>query len=148
MKSTILVVTASLFFLYSCSQDIPNSKVPSVVLNTVQAKFGSANNIEWEKKNDLYEAEFKKDSIEYAVYIDLAGKLVMYKIDIKENELPAAVSSIVHTEYVGYKIDDAEKIEKDGVTYYEVKLEGKRKKDLKLNFSADGKLAPEMSYLK
>ena len=148
MKSTILVVTASLFFLYSCSQDIPNSKVPSVVLNTVQAKFGSANKIEWEKKNDLYEAEFKKDSIEYAVYIDLAGKLVMYKIDIKENELPAAVSSIVHTEYVGYKIDDAEKIEKDGVTWYEVELEGKGKKVLKLNFSADGKLAPEMSYLK
>ena len=148
MKSTILVVTASLFFLYSCSQDIPNSKVPSVVLNTVQAKFGSANKIEWEKKNDLYEAEFKKDSIEYAVYIDLAGKLVMYKIDIKENELPAAVSSIVHTEYVGYKIDDAEKIEKEGVTWYEVELEGKGKKDLKLNFAADGKFVPEMSYLK
>ena len=142
MKSTILVVTASLFFLYSCSQDIPNSKVPSVVLNTVQAKFGSANKIEWEKRNDLYEAEFKRDSIEYAVYVDPAGKLVMYKMDIKENELPAAVSLIISTEYIGYKIDDAEKIEKDRVTYYQVELEGKGKKDLKLHFSADGKLAP------
>ena len=70
----------------------------------------------------------------------LKGKLVMYKMDIKENELSAAVSSIIRTEYIGYKIDDAEKIEKDGVTYYEVELEGKGKKDLKLNFSADGKL--------
>ena len=78
----------------------------------------------------------------------LAGKLVMYKMDIKENELPAAVSSIIRTEYIGYKIDDAEKIEKDGITYYQVELEGKGKKDLKLNFSADGKLVPEMSYLK
>ena len=148
MKNTILIVTASLFFLYSCSQDIPNSKVPSVVLNTVQAKFGSANKIEWEKKNNLYEAEFRRDSIEYTVYVDPEGKLVMYKMDIKENELPTAVSSIIRTEYIGYQIDDAEKIEKDGVTYYEVELEGKGKKDLKLNFSADGKLAPEMSYLK
>ena len=145
MKSIILVVTGSLFFLYSCSQDIPNSKVPSVVLNTVQAKFGSVNKIEWEKKNDLYEAEFKKDSIEYAVYIDTAGKLVMYKMDIRENELPAAVSLTISTEYIGYKIDDAEKIEKDGVTWYEVELEGKGKKDLKLNFSADGKFVPEKS---
>jgi len=148
MKSTILIVTASLFFLYSCSQDISNSKVPSVVLNTVQAKFGSANKIEWEKKNDQYEAEFRMDSIDYAVYVDAAGKLVMYKMDIKENELPAAVSLIIRTEYIGYKIDDAEKIEKDGITYYQVELEGKGKKDIKLNFTADGKLAPEMSYFK
>jgi len=148
MKNTILVVTASLFFLYSCSQDIPNSKVPSVVLNTVQAKFGSANKIEWEKKNNLFEAEFKMDSIEYVVYVDPAGKLVMYKMDIKENELPTAVSLAISTEYIGYKIDDAEKIEKDGVTCYQVELEGKGKKDLKLNFSAEGKLAQEMNYFK
>ncbi len=148
MKSTILVVTASLFFLYSCSQDIPNSKVPSVVLNAVQAKFGNANKIEWERKDNLYEAEFKMDSVEYAVYIDPTGKLVLHKMDIKENELPATVSSIIRTEYIGYKIDDAKKIEKDGIAYYEVELEGKGKKDLKLNFSADGKLTPAMSYFK
>jgi|RhiMethySRZTD1v2_1073278.scaffolds.fasta_scaffold2266675_2 uncharacterized membrane protein YkoI len=148
MKSTILAVTASLFFLYSCSQDIPNSKVPSVVLNTVKAKFGSANKIEWEKKSNLYEAEFKKDSIDYAVYIDPAGKLMMYKIDIKENELPPAVSLVIRTEYIGYKIDEAEKIEKDGTSWYQVELEGKGKKDLKLNFSANGKLAPRNELFK
>jgi len=148
MKSTVLVVTASLFFLYSCSQDIPVSKVPSVVLNTLQVKFGIANKIEWEKKGNLYEAEFKKDTIEYAVYIDPAGNLVMYKMDIKENELPTAASLTIRTEYIGYKIDDAEKIEKGGITYYQVELEGKGKKDLKLNFSGDGKLVQGMSYLK
>ena len=148
MKGITLVVTASLFSLYSCSQDIPADKVPSVVLNAVQAKFGNAVKIEWEKKNNLYEAEFKMDSTEYAVYIDPAGKLVMHKLDIKENELPAAVLTIISTEYVGYKIDDAEKVEKDGVTYYQVELEGKGKKDLELIFSADGKLATQMSYLK
>ena len=148
MKCFALVVTASLFSLSSCSQDIPAGKVPSVVLNTVQAKFGTASKIEWEKKNNLYEAEFKKDSTEYAVYIDSAGKLVMYKLDINENELPTAVSAIISAQYVGYKIDDAEKIEKDGVTYYQVELEGKGKKDLELVFTADGKMATLMNYLK
>jgi len=148
MKCLTLVATASLFSLYSCSQDIPASKVPSVVLNTVQAEFGNAIKIDWEKKNNLYEAEFKKDSTEYAAYIDSAGKLLMYKLDIKENELPAAVSAAIHTEYIGYEIDDAEKIEKDGITYYQVELEGKGKKDVELVFSTDGKLATQINYLK
>ena len=148
MKWFALIVTASLFSLCSCSQDISADKVPSVVLNTVQTKFGTAGKIEWEKKKNLYEAEFKTDSIEHAVYIDPAGKLVMYKLDIKENELPAAVATIISTEYSGYKIDDTEKVEKDGIIYYQVELEGKGKKDLELVFSADGKLATQINYLK
>lgn len=140
MRYITLIVTVSMFSLSSCSQDIAASKVPSVVLNTVQAKFGVANKIEWERKKDLYEAEFKIDSLEYAVYIDPAGRLVMHKIDIKENELPAAVLTVIRTEYSGYKIDDAGKIDKEGVTYYQVELEGKGKKDIELIFSADGKL--------
>ena len=148
MKCIALVVTASLFSLCSCSQDIPADKVPSVVLNTVQAKFGTAAKIEWEKKSNLYEAEFKMDTTEYAVYIDSSGKLVMYKLDINENQLPTAVSTIISTGYIGYKIDDAEKIEKDGITYYQVELEGKGKKDLELVFTADGKPASQMNYLK
>ena len=147
MKYMILVV-ASLFSLYSCSQDIPARKVPSVVLNTVQTKFVNANKIEWEKRKALYEAEFKMDSIEYAVYVDSAGKLIMYKMDIKENELPAAVSEAIRTQYADYKIDDVEKIEKDGIIYYEIELDGKGKKDLELIFSTDGKLVTELNYLK
>jgi len=148
MKYFTLIVSVSLFSLWSCSQDIPADKVPSVVLNTVQAKFGNAAKIEWEKKNNLYEAEFKMDSIDYSVYIDPAGKLVMQKQDVKKNELPAALSTVIRTEYNDYKIDDVEKVVKDGVIYYQVELEGKGKKDLELVFTADGKPALQMNYLK
>ena len=148
MKFLTLVVTASLFSLCSCSQDIRADKVPSVVLNTLQAKFGNAVKIEWEKKNNLYEAEFKMDSTDFSVYIDPTGKLLMHKQDIKKNELPASLSTVISTEYNGYKIDEAEKVVKDGVIYYQVELEGKGKRDLELVFTADGKPAPPMNYLK
>lgn len=148
MTWILLIGIASLFSLCSCSQDIPADKVPSVVVNTLQAKFGAPGKIEWEKKNTLYEAEFKMDSTEFAVYIDPAGKLVMSKLDIKENELPPAVATILSTEYTGYKIDDAEKVEKDGIIYYQVELEAKGRKDLELVFSADGKLSTQINYLK
>ena len=147
MKSIILIAV-SLFSLYSCSQDIPDRKVPSVVLNTVQTRFVNANKIEWEKKKALFEAEFKMDSIEYAVYVDSSGKLIMYKMDIREDELPAAVATTIATQYNGYKIDDVEKIEKDGIIYYEIELDGKGKKALELVFSADGKLVTELDHLR
>ena len=146
MRYTILII-ASLFSLYSCSQDIPASKVPSVVLNTVQARFGSVDKIEWEKKAKVYEAEFKMDSVEYSVYVDAAGKLILYKMEIRVNELPQAVSASILNKYGGYKIDEVEKIEKDGVAYYEVELDGNGKKDLELIFSADGELVTGMDYL-
>ena len=148
MKFLTLIVSASLFSLCSCSQDIPAGKVPSVVLNTVQAKFGNAGKIEWEKKNNLYEAEFKMDSTDYSVYIDPASKLVMHKQNIKKDELPAALSTVIRTEYDGYRIDEVEKVVKDGVIFYQVELEGKGKKDLELVFTADGKPSLQMNYLK
>ena len=117
-------------------------------MNTVQTKFVNANKIEWEKKKALFEAEFKMDSIEYAAYVDSSGKLIMFKMDIREDELPAAVAATVRTQYIDYRIDDVEKIEKDGITYYEIELDGKGKKGLELLFSADGKLVTDLNYLK
>jgi hypothetical protein len=148
MKQIVLIITIASFWLSSCSQDIPAAKVPSVVQNTLQAKFSNAGKIEWEKKNNEYEAEFHLDSIEYTVLIDGSGKIVMYKQDIKENELPAVVAGAISQAYAGYKIDDAEKLEKDGVVYYQVELEAKSKKDMQLVFTTDGKIAEQITYMK
>ena len=62
MRYSILMLV-TLFSLYSCSQDIPARKVPSVVLNTVQSRFGNAGKVEWDRQVSGYEAEFKMDSI-------------------------------------------------------------------------------------
>ena len=82
------------------------------------------------------------------MYVDSTGKLVSYKHDIKTAEFPAAVSDAIATAYGGYKIDDPEKVEKDNVIYYQAELESKQKKDLQLIFSADGKIATQVNYLK
>lgn len=148
MKLIILAVAVVSLSLSACSQDIPAAKVPSVAQNAVQTKFSNAVNIEWEKKKTgLYEAEFAINSTEYTAWLDATGKLVAYKLDIKENELPATITSAITREHAGYRIDDADKIEKDGITYYQVELDAKGKKDRNLVFSADGKMAPAVPYM-
>lgn len=148
MKPILLFVAAVSLSMASCAQDIPASKVPSVVQNTVQAKFATASNIEWEKKNNSYEAEFDMANTEYSVYVSADGKLIVYKLDIPASELPSPVTTAINRDHAGYRIDDADKIEKDGLTYYQVELEAKGKKDKNLVFAADGKLAEKIPYMK
>lgn len=147
MKTVTLLASVFIISLTSCSQDIPASKVPSVVQNTIQSRFSGAVDIEWEKKKTFYEAEFDIDKIDYKAHIDANGKLISYKTDMRVSELPAPVTSAIHTGHPGFKIDDADKLEKDGITYYQVELDAKGKKDKRLVFTADGKLAGDVPYM-
>ena len=147
MKKMMLVLSVAFVSLSSCSQDMQTSEVPSVVQNTLKTRFAGALKVEWEKKNALFEAEFDMDSTEYTAHIDLAGKLISHKTDIPESGLPLAVATAIRTGHAGFKIDEAEKLEKDGVTYYQVELEAKGKKDKQLVFSPDGSIAQAITYM-
>ena len=125
--------------LSACSQDISASKVPSVVTNALQSKFSTATNVDWEKKKNFYEAEFKQDSLEYTVEIDASGKIIRSKAELTQQQLPAPVSSAITSQYKDYKIDDVEKLEMNGDTFYQVELDGAgTKKDVKLVMDANG----------
>ncbi len=141
MKSLSLFITALSTTLISCAQDIPASKVPSVVQNTLQSTFSNAAKIEWEKKGNLYEAEFEIDNTEYTAHIEASGKLLVYKVDIAATELPAAITQAIARDHAGYQLDDADKLVKDGTTYYQVELEAKGKKDIKVVYAANGQAA-------
>jgi uncharacterized membrane protein YkoI len=147
MKAIILLATAISFAASSCGQNIPTSKVPSVVQNTVQTKFANAVKIEWERKEKLYEAEFKIDKTEHSVLVDEAGTLISTKTDIEVARLPAEITAAIAKDYAGYTVDDAEKIDKDGVTYYQVELEGKGKEDKELIFTSTGETTKAISYI-
>jgi uncharacterized membrane protein YkoI len=147
MKSVFLLVAAISIAAASCGQNIASSKVPSVVQNTVQAKYASAAKLEWEKKEKLYEAEFTINNTDYSVLIDETGKIVSSKTNILVTDLPAGVTAAITKDYAGYTIDEAEKVEKDGVTYYQVELEAKGKKDREVVFTTAGVSTKAISYI-
>ena len=147
MKLSLILVAVATVSLHSCGQDIPATKVPSLVQNTVQAKFGGAGHIEWEKKKELYEAEFRLDTTEYSVFIDASGNIVMSKTDLKPGDLPDSVITVIHRDYPGYAIDDAARLEKGGVVYYQAELEASGKKDTWVVLMADGNRAKGIKYI-
>ena len=144
MKTFILVVVV---FAYAAAmaQDIPASQVPLVVVNTLTEKFPKTTGLEWEKKRDLYEAEFDIKNIDHKALIDATGKLAMFKHDIRSSDLPKIVRNTIRNHYKGFRIDDAEKLEKNGVIFYQVDLDG-QPGDQKLVIAKDGKVDSNQQY--
>ena len=141
----LLTVFFPVFSFVSCSQDIPANEVPSVVINALKAKFPEATGIDWEKKQDLYEAEFDFGKTEFSVLIDSNGKLILHKQDIKKRDLPTNITSVLNSNYKKFRIDDVEKLEKDGITYYQAELKGNGKV-ARLVFSAEGREEKNIDY--
>lgn len=121
------------------AQDIPQSEVPSVVLNAFQQKFSGAEDIEWENKGGLYKAEFEVGSRDHEVSIDKTGKIIRHKEDFPKKQLPQAIQQQLATEFKAYKLDDADRIEIDGKIFYEVDLDG-ASGDREVLFTEDGKV--------
>lgn len=146
MKKILLLALPLLLALSSCAQDIPQNIVPSVVLNAFQQKFPKATDIEWEKKGDLYEVEFEVQFKDHKMLIDSTGKIVKHKAEINNADLPAPVKATLQKGFSKYKLDDAKRIETEGVVIYKVEVEN-ASEERKIYLDADGKIIDaRMSY--
>lgn len=130
----------------ACAQDIPQNEVPSVVLNAFQARYPNATDVEWEKKGEFYHVEYDLGRTDHEVWLDASGKLVKHEEDIPKAQLPDAVKQTVSSQFGKYRIDDTDKIEKDGRTYYKIGLEGSMG-DRTIFTDAAGKVIADPSFL-
>ena len=145
MRNKLSAIPISVVLLISCSEEIPSSQVPSLVLNAATDKYNSKQ-IEWEKNGSLYEAEIEvNDSTEISLQINEAGKLVMEKQDIPKNKVPANILTKIEQEFSGFQFHDVEKLKKDSRLYYQFELKSKGK-EVNLVFNADGTEEKTMTY--
>ena len=129
--------------LISCSPNIRESKVPSVVKNTLSARFSQMGPVEWEREKGNYEAEFRNDTIK--ALISPAGALVRYKQKIAAGELPAPVQQTLESQYGGHQVEDVEKVIQSEETYYQLELE-KGLKEMQVVLTADGAVTNAVPY--
>ena len=122
MKALTLTLALTIFSLLAIAQEIKETEVPSVVMNSFKGQFGDAQKAGWEKLNDKYEVEFEQGTTERGAVLDASGKVLMLKQEIANTEIPAAVSNAIKQNYKSYDLEEAEKIEYEGKTYYEVEL--------------------------
>lgn len=147
MKAIMLSILMFGGVLTSCSQedDVSPKDVPSVVLNTFNAQFAKAVDIEWEKHGENYEAEFDIDRTDHKALIEGSGSMLMFKHDIPASELPAEVQSTLDQDFADYKIEDPERLEKEGIVYYQIEMEKGEMEEYKV-FSADGTIDESLTY--
>ncbi|MEZ0450677.1 PepSY-like domain-containing protein [Sphingobacterium thalpophilum] len=110
------------------AQDIPQSQVPALVVNSLQQQFPKAKNIDWELKNGLYEAEFETGLFgsDHELWIQHNGKIVRHKEDLSKNDLPKAVLAKVRKDFRGYRLEDVKRITEGRKVCYAFEVKSSR----------------------
>lgn len=138
-KLIILLLAVWILNVHANAQDIPQSQVPSVVLNAFQVKFPNATDVDWELKGDQYKVDFEIGTRDHDVWIDKSGNIKKHKEDISKKDLPQGIVNKIVKDFSSYKIDDTDKIEADGKVVYLVELDGTAD-DRKITFTSSGEV--------
>ena len=158
MKSSVyLFLFALLISCYSKGDDVIENKevdidaktgkafedLPDVVLKNFKAKYPGANFVKWEKDEDIFDVVFILDGQEYEAEFDKTGKWIETEEEIKIGDLPEAIQKVLHTNYSGYKIVEAEYVETaDYGVIYDVVIE-KGDEIIEIYFYPDGMILKE-----
>jgi hypothetical protein len=139
------ILTLSVMGTSLMAQDLPASKVPSVVTNAFTQEYANPTDVDWEKKRKNFEVDFEVDGVDHKALYSAEGQLLMTKRDLPETDLPAAINQKIAADYSGYTIDDVDQVMAEGKTYYQVELDGTLR-DRKLVFTEDGQEAKGVKY--
>lgn len=138
-KLCIVWVGLFLGVVLAHAQDIPQSQVPSVVLNAFKKEFPKASDMEWELKGDVYEVEFEIGFTDHELTLDNTGKILKHKQDIKQSDLPQAVSSAIAKDFAGFRLSDISKTTTEGSTTFKLDLK-KGTEEWEIVFDEAGKI--------
>lgn len=145
MKKTVFLVLAIAMVFTACEDDdMRNDDIPSVVLNGFTEQFSNATGVEWEKKADLYEAEFEVEKVDYKAILSSDGTIVKYKYDVSYDALPEAVQASITADYDKTNIDEIELIQISEKSYYQVEFDAEPN-DNKIIFEESGQVTTEIA---
>ena len=105
--------------------------------------------IKWDFEEDenVYEAEFEINDLEYKLEITPEGKIVYSKEDLTIESIPDVIKEYLKKNYEGYKIMGANKITKKGIVKYDVGIVGKNsyghKRHHNIYFDAKGNVVKQ-----
>lgn len=141
MRRGLFVGTAMLLASMSAAMghDVPQSQVPSVIINSFQKAFPDATDVEWETKGSDYKVEFEGSGSKYdqsALY-NKDGVMIRHKEDVASNSLPTKVMETIKKHYPKYIVDEAEKITEGSKTSFKIELKS-GKEELKVTIDNDG----------
>ncbi len=138
-----LFLVAGLALGVNAQETVQDKDLPAGIQTSFKSEFADASDAEWKMKDGKYKVHFKRNGVKNMASFDEAGKITSRGVEIKENELPAAITTAVNGSYSGRKIDEIYKVDKEGKTSYLVKLNGDP--ETKLMYSEDGQIIKDKS---
>ena len=109
------------------SQDLWASEIPSNVLATIQSKVAyfdldDADRYE-EGGSVVYEINFKIDGKKHHFRVSDKGRLLKFRKELKDSEVPASILDLINTGYGTFDLDRAKYVEESGQTIYMIRGE-------------------------
>jgi uncharacterized membrane protein YkoI len=123
MKRIIGILACILFVGTIYAQEISQSNVPAVVLNSFQLSFPNADNVKWKLEKGNYHVKYKVNSKTNKLILDGKGTVLKHTQDLFVSEIPREVLETIGSRVAYYDVDDADRWETDGEITYEIKIE-------------------------
>lgn len=143
MKKLLLIALFSLPFIVACSDDENEMKVSlgNAVIEYIDSRYEGARirGSEYEE-NGLLEVEIVHEGKVKDVYFNSQNEWVYTSWDVRVKDLPQAVTSAVAGAYPGYRIDDADFIERYELSYYALELEKGGEREIMVNVTPGGEI--------
>lgn len=145
-KSFVTGAIALSFANIAVAQDIPQSRVPSIIVNSFQQRFPKAYDVEWEIKGGLYKVDFETSlfGADHDAWFDKTGKLIKHEEEISKSDLPKKVRTGIEAGFSGYRIDDPKKINEGNRSTYVLELKSVRE-EWKVAFDAEGNVLSKVA---
>ena len=136
-----LMLFFAALLLFACNGGFMKQDVPEELTAKIMSTFPNAQDLDWEKVGENFEAEFEVNKVDYTALLSPSGEIIMYKYDVPETGFPEAIRTNISQNYNGMKADDYEMLVIDGAEYYQVELD-----NLGKVFSADGREQTQVTY--
>ena len=123
-------------------QDLWGSEVPESVLKTIKSKvkYFDLNDADLmiEGNEIYYEINFEIDGKDHDFWIDEKGKLLKYRKELKDSEIPLSIVSLINNKYGRLDIDQSKYVEENRKIIYIIRGEINDKDHV---FTVDDKLS-------
>jgi hypothetical protein len=150
MKKIKMFFAAATVLLATSISAAPSGpeKVAPKVRAAFEQNFVTAQNVSWEKTEDLYFAYFELNNRDVTAAYNESGELVGTSRVLTMEQVPLSVSLAIAEKYKGYTVaKNATEITYDGLTSYFVTIEN-NKQVLKLKCSANAEISVESKIKK
>lgn len=136
MKSTSTLLISSALLMVACSNDI---KVPQGIIEKFEANYPEVENVEWEKEDGFYEAEWKEEGSEKEVKFAFDGSIIETTEEMAVEAIPRNIMDYLETQHPGKEIKEAEKLFNSEGIQIEIELEDEKGKETNILFTEAGK---------